>query len=340
MKRTLVVAIDAVLAAVVATGCATRYPPAPRITPVLEVRHGGIRPDGYYELGRFLQAQQRLDDAVVAYRKALALEPKHVEARNGLGTVFALQGRYAEAHAEFEAALAHAPGEAAVLNNIGYTLLLENRRQEALAPLARAAQLEPDNARYRANLAIASDHQSPGPAVPSVAAAPGPFDAVPALRQPDAAPLARASDAAAPARLVAIGPNAFELVEPLARTLARVAPALPASHRRVSLEVSNGHGATGMARHVGRQLARAGLPVARLTNQVPYGALATQVQYRPGHEQAALDLSWRLPGHPPIVASLALRAGIDVRLVLGRELPRDVALGSPGGQLARYRAAD
>ena len=116
--------------------------------------------------------------------------------------------------------------------------------------------------------------------------------------------------------------------------------AMPTSPARgpVGVEVANGNGATGMARRVGQQLARAGVPVKRLTNHIPYGAVTTHVEYRPGYEQTAADLSWRVPGHPPVAASIGLRSGIDVRLVLGKELPVDVALLSPAPQIAASAA--
>jgi len=340
MKRAIVIAIDAALCAFLATGCATQQAPQPQIKPVLEVRHSGLQPDGYYQLGRFLQEQQRYDEAAVAYRKALALDTKHAESRNGLGTIHALQGNYAEAHAEFAAALAQAPESPSVLNNIGYTFLLERKPVEAIAPLTRAAELVPENPRYSSNLQIALNNQSPGPAEAlAVAAAPATFDAVPAPSQPASPAVISTADDADSVRLVSIGPNAFELVVPGPIAPKAVVAVLPASQGRMGIEVSNGNGTAGMAKNVGRQLATAGVRVSRLTNQVPYGEFTSRVEYRPGHERAALDLSWRVPGRPPVVASIALRKDIDVRLVLGRELPVNVALLPPVEQVAHYEAA-
>lgn len=160
MKRTIVVAVDAALAAaaaIAASGCAVvpPQPVHPPVTPVLEIRHSGLQADGYYQLGRFLQIQQRWDDAAVAYRKALALEPRNVDALNGIGTLHALQGRYDDAQAAFARALEFAPNHAAVINNAGYAFLLAGRHADAAIAFERAAALEPDNARYAANLAQA-----------------------------------------------------------------------------------------------------------------------------------------------------------------------------------------
>ncbi len=337
MKRTIVIALDAALAAFRVGGCATKSPPAPQIQPVLEVRHSGIQADGYYPLGRFMQEQQRYDEAVVAYRKALALDPKHADSHNGLGTILAMRGQYAEAHAEFAAALAQSPDNTAVLNNIGYTFLLERKPVEALAPLTKATELAPENPRYSSNLVVALNNQPPAPSAHPAAAAPATFDAVPAPERSAGSVVPPKADEAGAVRLVSIGPNAFELVIPQSVPPKPMLAALPTSHvGHVGVEVSNGNGATGMARRVSRQLASTGVPVSRLTNSPPYGKAMSRVEYRPGHESAALDLSWRVPGRPPVVAALGLRPGIDVRLVLGKELPVNVALVPPTEQIAYY----
>ena len=131
MQRAIVLAVNAALCTLVATGCAVQKPMQPYVKPVLEVRHGGMQADGYYQLGRFLQTQYRLEDAAEAYRKALALDPRNADAHNGLGTLHALGGRYAEAQREFAIALSLSPDNAAVLNNIGYAYLLERNSDEA-----------------------------------------------------------------------------------------------------------------------------------------------------------------------------------------------------------------
>lgn len=340
MKRAIVLAVDAAVAALLVTGCATNGLSQAHIEPLVRLTHGGPQADGYYQLGRFLQEQQRLDDAAAAYRKALALDPKHADAHNGLGTVFALRGEFGAAHASFAAALAQAPENPAVLNNIGFALLLERRPGEALEPLTRATELAPENPRYSSNLVLALNSQSPGSAeAPAAQAAPATIDAAAAPTPAAGSSVFTTLGEAEPVRLVPVGPHAFELVVPKPVAPPPAVALLPTSHGRMGVEVSNGHGASGMARRVSRQLGSAGIPVRRLTNQLPYGGSGSRVEYRPGHERAALDLSWRVPGRPPIVASIGLRADIDVRLVLGRELPARVVLVPPTEQVAHYEAA-
>src|SRR5512138_3340498 len=79
------------------------------VEPVQTVHHGTNRPDGFYRLGRYYQGQNRMDQAIAAYRKALAIDPRFSEAHNALGTIYALQGKYDGALAEFNLALAATP---------------------------------------------------------------------------------------------------------------------------------------------------------------------------------------------------------------------------------------
>src|SRR3974377_1287242 len=53
----------------------------------------------------WFQQQRRIDDAVRAYKRVLALRPGHAEAANNLGCVLQLQGRSREASAAFARSL-------------------------------------------------------------------------------------------------------------------------------------------------------------------------------------------------------------------------------------------
>jgi hypothetical protein len=108
----------------------------------------------------------------------------------------------------------------------------------------------------------------------------------------------------------------------------RLAPQLVAA-QSYRLELSNGNGVTGMAKRLGEQLVAKGLPKARLTNQKPFRQRLTQIQYRDGYADIAAALRNRMPNQPPMIKTVALRASTDVRVVLGRDLPRDVALLDP-----------
>jgi tetratricopeptide (TPR) repeat protein len=63
--------------------------------------------------------QRQYDDAVAAYKKALAVDPNSADAVNNLGFTREAQGRLAEAEACYARAIAINPSHAVALNNLG-----------------------------------------------------------------------------------------------------------------------------------------------------------------------------------------------------------------------------
>ncbi|SFL74917.1 tetratricopeptide repeat protein [Rugamonas rubra] len=130
--------------------------PAP---PRPERAAAGPDADGYYALGRAQHGALRYEAALAAYRRALQLDPAHVNARNGLAVLHAGRGEYAEAIALWRALLP-APGagagtsassgagpQAAFLwGNLGYAYFLSGADEPALAALEQACLLDPLNA--------------------------------------------------------------------------------------------------------------------------------------------------------------------------------------------------
>ncbi|HEX5362822.1 MAG TPA: tetratricopeptide repeat protein [Gallionella sp.] len=127
------------------------------IRPVYNVRHSTETPTSYYQLGRYYQGQNRYQQALSAYQKALEIDGSFVEARNGMGVVFARQGRLPEAIEQFSLAERLAPNAAHIRNNLGYALYLSRSYAAAASELERAVALEPSNQSARFNLALALD---------------------------------------------------------------------------------------------------------------------------------------------------------------------------------------
>ena len=434
--------------------CASPSPmSALAVKPVLNVSGMSERPDGYYQLGRYYQGQNRLDQAIDAYRKALALDRNFVDAHNALGAAYAAQGRLDEAVIEFKIVVTALPVTSYAWNNLGYTYLLQGRSADAVAALERATAFDLTNQRALNNLgsalaqrgdsAAANDKfaraaelaaiaaatsSAPVPAaslaavpitspaavptasaavVPDVSAAAVPIAsaavvpdvsvaavpiasaavvpdvsaaalpaaspaqlpaATPAVASVAAAPPSagdriafdRAKEASEPIELgpqraasgdsakepatlvvavvdstgahelVQIAPNVLELR--LAASRSTMAAAPPIAWQGFRLELSNGNGVTGMAKRLGQQLAAIGLPKPRLTNQKPFRQPTTEIQYRDGYADVAASLRSRMPSQPPMIKTAALRASTDVRVVLGKDLPRDVALRDPADE--------
>jgi hypothetical protein len=80
-------------------------------------------PDFHNNLGLCLRHQDRLREAVLAYRKALALKADYAPARNNLGLDLQALGQARAAVEEFEQAIAAQPGFAEAHWNLGLALL-------------------------------------------------------------------------------------------------------------------------------------------------------------------------------------------------------------------------
>lgn len=127
------------------------------IKPIFSVRHSTETPESFYQLGRYYQGQNRYEQAMTAYQKALAIDGGFVEARNGMGVIYSLQGRQQEALAQFRLAAKQAPNAAHIHNNLGYALYLSGSYAEAASVLEWAVALDPANQAARTNLALALD---------------------------------------------------------------------------------------------------------------------------------------------------------------------------------------
>ncbi len=86
---------------------------------------------------------QRYDEALAAYDKALALDPRLTEAWLGRGAVLALLDRYDDAFAAYQQALAIDPNLAGGQRGIGNALRELGRLDEAREAYRKAIALEP-----------------------------------------------------------------------------------------------------------------------------------------------------------------------------------------------------
>jgi len=115
-------------------------------------KNSADKPEALYQIGRYYQGQNRYEQAIEAYMKALKADPAFVEARNGLGVIYSRQGRYLEAIAAFQAAIAQAPKAAHLYSNMGYAYYLQGQYAESVKALEQATLLDPGNQRALNNL--------------------------------------------------------------------------------------------------------------------------------------------------------------------------------------------
>jgi tetratricopeptide (TPR) repeat protein len=112
--------------------------------------------DAHYDYGVVLGLQGKWEPAEDAYRKALAANPQHAQARNNLGQIIERRRDFEGAASEYRRALDVQPGFRLARFNLGRMLLALGRADDAIAELEKL--VEPRDAeapRYLFGLATA-----------------------------------------------------------------------------------------------------------------------------------------------------------------------------------------
>jgi serine/threonine protein kinase/lipoprotein NlpI len=97
--------------------------------------------------------QGKKEEAVQAFKQAIAMEPNTVSAHSNLAAVYAEQGQYEDALAELQTALRIDPEYAKAYNNLGVIYHQQHKYTEALAAFQKAVILDPDSRQHLKNLA-------------------------------------------------------------------------------------------------------------------------------------------------------------------------------------------
>jgi protein O-GlcNAc transferase len=94
----------------------------------------------------------RLAEAEACYRRLLAGEPNHIQARSNLGVVLKNQGKLDEAVAAYRQAIRIKPDYAETYSNLGNALKDQGKPAEAVAAHRQAIRIKPDYAEAHFNL--------------------------------------------------------------------------------------------------------------------------------------------------------------------------------------------
>jgi protein O-mannosyl-transferase len=153
------IASIAVLAAL--TGCAWQQTSYWRNSETLWNRSLACIPNNYWAhtyLGNDLARAGRADDAIVQFRKALAIKPDYADANYSMGVAEASRGRTEEAIDYYTRAVKANRNHALAQNNLGHALLSCGEFYKALEHLKEALRLNPDfaEAHYNCGLALHS----------------------------------------------------------------------------------------------------------------------------------------------------------------------------------------
>lgn len=221
------------------------------------------------------------------------------------------QGRDAEAIEAFRQVLMADPLHADAHNALGVVYSMQGKAAAAEAEFRMAIASAPDAKYLRENLAFHLERNravAQAPAAVAAASEPAP-SALPALPAPPA-----------PA------PVTSEL------------PPVTAPVAEYRVEISNGNGAAGLARRVSQVLPQEAAPHPRLTNHKPFGVATSVIQHVEGAEDAARDVNASLPIALPLERVPSLERQAKVRILLGKDFPRNAEL-TRAGNAARRMAA-
>lgn len=103
------------------------------------------QPDFYFNLGNVFFAKDDWNQAIVAYRQALALSPNYPAATNNLGNALRLVGRPEEAITVLRQGTSPANDDPDIAYNLGLALQAVNRSDEAMAIYRNILASHPDH---------------------------------------------------------------------------------------------------------------------------------------------------------------------------------------------------
>ncbi len=109
--------------------------------------------EAYSNLGNALQERGRLDQAIAAYKQALRLSPHLAVAHFNLGSALRQSGALEEAIAAYHQGITIEPNVAAAHYNLSTTLMILGRLTSSTQAAERAVRLASRSARYLSNLA-------------------------------------------------------------------------------------------------------------------------------------------------------------------------------------------
>ncbi len=111
-------------------------------------------PDALNNLGIALEKKGKTDEAIEYYFKALKIKPNYPDALNNLGVALKKRGAANEAIKHYLKALKLNPEYASAHNNLGVTLAEKGKTDEAISHYLKALEIKPDYADAHNNLGI------------------------------------------------------------------------------------------------------------------------------------------------------------------------------------------
>jgi len=117
------------------------------------------KPRPYSNLGQVLTRQERYDEALPNFLKAIQINPNFVEAQYNLGILYEKQGEVNKALEQYRQAVQVSPNFVNAYNNLGVVLLKQDKTDEAIKYLQQALQINPSLASAHINMGLALSNQ-------------------------------------------------------------------------------------------------------------------------------------------------------------------------------------
>lgn len=117
------------------------------------------KPHYHYNLGLVLEKEERWEEAITAYQKAIGINPQYVEALANLGNVYRRQRQWANAITTLQHAWQLKPQSADIHNALGVTYKEHGDLETALKHYQQALTLSPQHAEALNNMGVVLQDQ-------------------------------------------------------------------------------------------------------------------------------------------------------------------------------------
>lgn len=303
-------------------------------------------PDSHYNLARYYQERRNHGEAIVEFKKTLAIDPGNVKALNALGVSYDCLKEFELAAECYQAALKLCPNSAYIYNNMGQSLILQGKYIQAIEAFKKAAAYDKDFTDVRIHNNLGRVYAMIGQYDLALAEFERGSKGVSADFVLDRVLRAVGGQPPVPETLAAVSGDEvkafsarvskFLQERSLDSVRHEIVTASPAPQEQptvdviaenVCVEVSNGNGVEMMARNMRDYLNKKGFRVSRVTNGIKMAQ--THIYYEKGHAQEAKVLA----GQMPVVVKIKEMSSLDVprikvRLLLGKDMVRHMRLPS------------
>ena len=114
----------------------------------------------YNGLGMKLAQNKKNDEAILAYRKALEIDPNNASIYNNLGLSLARKNKLEEAITQYRKAIELDPIFAIAYGNLGYALKDQNKLDEAITEFNKAIEIDSEDANFYNGLGLVLEQQN------------------------------------------------------------------------------------------------------------------------------------------------------------------------------------